>query len=261
MLLNQLLRQLGIYKIYEKWLNNQIKAQDKPQHIGIILDGNRRWALKRALPTLIGHKEGVKRTQDVLDWCYSQGIETVTIYAFSTENFNRPKKEVEDVLNLINNQMIKLISNPTIHENQVKIKAIGRIDLLPVNLQKSLNEVERVTEKYNDHFLNIAVAYGGRKEIIDATKKIVEDVTLGKKSLSQINETTFDEYLYTAHLPNPHPDLIIRTSGESRLSGFLLWQSAYSEFLFLDVYWPDFRKIDLLRVIRMFQQRKRRYGK
>lgn len=259
-MLRRFLQLLGVYKLYEKWLMDQIKSREKPQHIAVILDGNRRWAIRRALPSVIGHKEGAKRAEDFLEWCLDLGIKTVTVYAFSTENFRRPDGEVKAVLNVIENQVKKLKEDPRIHRNHVKVKAIGRLEVLPESLRKALKEVEDATRRYSDHFLNIAIAYGGRAEIIDAAKKLIKDVLGGKVSQSHISESTFNRYLYTAHLPNPYPDLIIRTSGEERLSGFLLWQSAYSELLFLDVYWPDLRKIDLLRAIRTYQQRKRRFG-
>ncbi len=231
-----------------------------PKHVAVILDGNRRWALRKALPTILGHKEGAKRTGDFIDWCLNLNIKTVTVYAFSTENFRRTKAEVDTVLNIIEKQIKILKKDARIHKNQVRVKAIGRIDELPVSLLKSLKEIEEETRNYENFFLNIAVAYGGRAEIIDAAREVAEDVIKGSLDPEQIDESTFSKYLYTAHLPNPYPDLVIRTSGEERLSGFLLWQSAYSELLFLDVYWPDFRKIDFLRAIRTYQLRKRRFG-
>ena len=142
----------------------------------------------------------------------------------------------------------------------VRIKAIGRLELLPESLRTALNDVERATAHYNKHYLNIAVAYGGRAEIVDAAKRIIDEVQSGLLDKKSVDEDMFTKYLYTSHLPNPYPELIIRTSGEERLSGFLVWQSAYSEFVFLDVYWPEFRRIDLLRAVRTYQRRKRRFG-
>jgi tritrans,polycis-undecaprenyl-diphosphate synthase [geranylgeranyl-diphosphate specific] len=187
-------------------------------------------------------------------------IKTITFYAFSTENFHRRKEEVDSVLRIIENQLRNLEANPKIHANRVRVKALGRLELLPTTTRQVLESVERATRSYDDHYLNIAIAYGGRAEIVDATKKIGKDIQEGRVNSAQIDEELFSDYLYTAHLPNPYPDLIVRTSGEERLSGFLLWQSAYSELCFLDVYWPDFRKIDLLRAIRTYQQRMRRFG-
>jgi len=255
------LKILGAYRLYERWLTGQVERQDMPQHVAVILDGNRRWANERSLPYLNGHLYGAKIAEEFLNWCLELGIKTVTVYVFSTENFQRPKEEVERILRLIEDEARTLRNDERLHENKVRVKTIGRIDLLPESLRQILRDVERETEDYYEHYLNIAIAYGGRAEIVDATRKIADDVAKQKVSLNQIDEELFRDYLYTAYLPNPYPDLIIRTSGEERSSGFLLWQSAYSEFCFLDVYWPDFRKIDLLRAVRTYQQRRRRYGR
>jgi len=259
--LRAFLKILGAYRLYERWLKGQVNKQYMPQHVAVILDGNRRWANERSLPYLNGHLYGAKIAEEFLKWCLDLGIRTITVYVFSTENFQRPEEEVERILGLMEEEARRLRDDERLHENKVRVKTIGRIDLLPESLQQMLRDVERETENYNEHYLNIAIAYGGRAEIVDAARKIVEDVAKQKVSLNQIDEELFRNYLYTAHLPNPYPDLIIRTSGEERLSGFLLWQSAYSELCFLDVYWPDFRKIDLLRAVRTYQQRKRRYGR
>lgn len=259
-MLTGFLRSIGIYKLYEKWLNRQVRSDRMPEHIAVILDGNRRWAAGRALPSVLGHEKGAKTGEEFLDWAIELNIKTITIYAFSTENLHRRKEEVEDVLRLIEDQLKHLETSPKIHDNRVRVKALGRLDLLPSSMREIFGRVEHATSGYDGHYLNIAVAYGGRAEIIDAAKKIGKDIEEGKLGSAQIDEELFRDYLYTAHLPNPYPDLIVRTSGEERLSGFLLWQSAYSELCFLDVYWPDFRKIDLLRAIRTYQQRMRRFG-
>lgn len=260
-MLSKLLKLLGVYKLYEKWLFNQVKSKNIPNHVAVILDGNRRWAAKKDLSIEAGYLMGANKGEEFLDWCLQLGITTVTIYAFSTENFQRSKPEVEAILKTIENEVLKLEKDPRIHTHKIRVKALGRIELLPESLRENLKRLEELTKNYNQHYLNIAIAYGGRIEIIDATKKIAEKVLRKEISIEDINEDLFKEHLYTAHLPNPYPDLIIRTSGEERLSGFLLWQSAYSELSFLDVYWPDFRKIDFLRAIRTYQQRKRRFGK
>ena len=155
----------------------------------------------------------------------------------------------------------KILTDGRIHKNRVRVKVIGRMGLLPKSLQELIREVEEATKDYDQHFLNVALAYGGRAEIVDATKKIALEIESGRLKPDAIDEQVFENHLYTAHLPKQDPDLIIRTSGEERLSGFLLWQSAFSELCFLDVYWPEFRRIDLLRAIRTYQQRKRRFGK
>ncbi len=252
---------LGIYKLYEKWLWFQVNEGTKPEHVAIILDGNRRWAAHKALIPWIGHRHGADNLDDLMDWCLELDVKIITLYAFSTENFNRPPKEIEEIMNLIEEKLCSILKNERIHENRIRVKAIGRIDLLPSSIQEVIQQVEETTKMYNERFLNIALAYGGRAEIVDATKKIAKKVKKGELKPSQINEKLFEKYLYTAHMPRQDADLIIRTSGEERLSGFLSWQSAYSELCFVDINWPDFRRIDLLRAVRTYQRRKRRFGK
>ena len=260
-MIDSLLRIAGVYKAYERYLNEQIKRQPFPEHIGIILDGNRRWAAEKDRMSMEGHWAGAKVGEQVLDWCLEYGIKTLTLYTFSTENFSRPSEEVNTILKIVEEEITKLGKDKRLHSEKVRVKAIGRTDLLPESLQDVFKRLEDETSHYDGHFLNLAIAYTGRAEIVDATKKIVEDVHQGNLSPHQIDEDTFHKYLYTAHLPNPNPDLVIRTSGEERLSGFLLWQSAYSELVFVDVYWPEFRKIDFLRAIRLYQMRHRRFGR
>ena len=254
------LRAIGAYALYEKWLNRQVRKQPIPEHLGIILDGNRRWAIARSGIVYEGHRYGARTSERFLEWCLDLDIKTITLYVFSMENFNRPRQEVETILDIIEEEARRLLKDQRLHQNQVRVKALGRLDLLPNRLQEALQEIEHATESYDKHYLNIALAYGGRTEIIDAARKIASEVQTGSARPEEIDEQFFMKYLYTAHLPNPYPDLIIRTSGEERLSGFLLWQSAYSEFCFLDVYWPEFRRIDLLRAVRTYQKRQRRFG-
>ncbi len=251
---------IGAYKIYEKWLWNQVKNGEKLEHIAIILDGNRRWASENDLDPWSGHEKGADTVEQVLSWCDRLGVKSITLYAFSTENFRRSQQEVEAIMRIVEEKLRKLLTDERIHRNKIQVKVIGKVNLLPKSLQKLIEDAERATEHYNNQFLNFALAYGGRAEIVDAAKLIAEKVKNGELSIDEVNEDTFERYLYTSHMPKQDPDLIIRTSGEERLSGFLLWQSAYSELCFLDVYWPDFRMIDLLRAIRTFQNRKRRYG-
>jgi len=260
-MLKFLLSILGVYRIYEKWLWYQVKDRPKPAHIGIILDGNRRWARSHSLDPSMGHYYGADKTEEVLRWCLDLGIKTITLYVFSTENFNRPRREVERLMELFEERLQRLKEDRDIHEHKVRVKVIGRINLLPRRLQKIIREIEAMTRNYDEHFLNLAIAYGGRAEIIDATRKIAKKVLNGELSIENIDEETFERNLYTSHLPKQDLDLIIRTSGEERLSGFLLYQSAYSELCFIDVYWPEFRRIDLLRAIRTYQSRKRRFGR
>ena len=259
-MLKKILSFIGAYKIYEKWLWLQVKNGAKLEHIAIILDGNRRWASENELNPWLGHKKGAEIVEQLLDWCEKLGVKFVTLYTFSTENFRRSPEEIEEIMKIAEEKFRKLLTDERIHRNKVHIKVIGRVNLLPESLQQLISDVEKATENYDNQFLNFAFAYGGRAEIVDAAKTIAEKVKDGELNLDNINESMFEKYLYTAHMPKQEPDLIVRTSGEERLSGFLLWQSAYSELVFLDVYWPDFRLIDLLRAIRTFQIRKRRYG-
>ena len=259
-MLKPLLETLGVYRIYEKWLWLQVKNNVKPEHIAIILDGNRRWALNHSLNPNMGHHYGADKTEDMLRWCLEVGVKTMTLYAFSTENFRRSQDEVKELMQLFKTKLEEILKNEDIHKHRVHIKAIGRLNLLPQDIQESIVKAEEATKDYDGHFLNLAIAYGGRAEIVDAAKEIAQSVVSGGLSTNEITEEVFEKHLYTAYLPQQDPDLIIRTSGEERLSGFLLYQSAYSELCFLDVYWPEFRRIDLLRAIRTYQKRKRRFG-
>lgn len=260
-MLRTLLRILGVYKLYEYWLLRQVKSRPIPQHVAVILDGNRRWARNRGLPPWLGHEKGAEKVWEFLDWCLELGIKTITLYVLSTENLaRRRREELEKLFEIIDRHLDRALRDERIHRHRVRVKALGRIHLLPESLREKLLKLEERTRNYDNHYLNIAIAYGGRAEIVDAIRKICEDVRSGKLRVEDIDEDTVRRYLYTAHLPNPDPDLVIRTSGEERISNFLLFQIAYSELVFLDVYWPEFRKIDLLRAIRTYQQRQRRFG-
>jgi len=259
-MLEGLLSVLGIYKLYEKWLWFQIQGRKKPEHIAIILDGNRRWAADKSLIPWFGHRHGANKIDELMDWCIELDVKSITLYAFSTENFQRPPQEIEEIMKLIEEKLRSILQNQAIHENKIKVKVIGRTSQLPQSIQKVIQQVEDTTSMYTERLLNVAIAYGGRAEIVDATKKIAKKVMKGELTPDKINEKLFEKYLYTAHMPKQDADLIIRTSGEERLSGFLSWQSAYSELCFVDVNWPDFRLIDLLRAVRTYQNRKRRFG-
>ena len=260
-MLKKLTRAIGIYKIYERWLYSQIKNGEMPSHVAIILDGNRRWAKRKGLPPWIGHKYGALKLKNVLTWLLNLNVRTITLYVLSTENLEKRKKEeLEELFKIIEENLRDALNDEIFDREKIKFKAIGEIDLLPKEIRDLVKELEKKTEKYNNRYLNIAIAYGGRNEILTAIKKLAVDVKNKKIDPEKINKKLFEKYLFTHYLPNPSPDLIIRTSGEERLSNFLLWQSAYSELCFLDVYWPDFRKIDLWRAIRIFQKRERRFG-
>jgi tritrans,polycis-undecaprenyl-diphosphate synthase [geranylgeranyl-diphosphate specific] len=261
LLSRRILRNPLTYSMYEKILWSQIKNGVKPEHIGVILDGNRRWASHRAKRPWEGHQFGADKVDDLLMWCIDLDIKSVTIYTFSMENFQRSPLEVEELMRLLEERLQGLLTDERIRANRVQVKIIGRTHLLPKRTQDVIHVVEETTAAYDHHYLTLAVAYGGRAEIIDAIKKISNQIQRGQLAVSDISEEVIEDNLYTAYLPNSEPDLIIRTSGEERLSGFLIWQSVYSELCFIDVFWPDFRRIDLWRAIRTFQQRKRRYGK
>ncbi len=208
-----------------------------------------------------GHFRGADAVEKLLDWCEELNIKIITLYVLSAENLTRNDEELDHLYDLINQRLEKLYNDPRIHKNRMRVKAIGRIELLPDFLKEILNKLETVTKDYDNHYLNIAVAYGGQNEMVDAIKKIASKIKDGSLDVNQIDKDVIESCLYTSHLPQSSPDMILRTSGEKRLSGFLLWQSAYSELVFMDVYWPEFRKIDLMRAIRTFQKRGRRLGK
>jgi tritrans,polycis-undecaprenyl-diphosphate synthase [geranylgeranyl-diphosphate specific] len=232
-----------------------------PNHIAIILDGNRRWAKRNLIMKLEGHFRGADAVEKLLDWCEELNIKIITLYVLSSENLSRQDDELDYLYDLINERLQKLYNDPRIHKNRMKVKAIGSVELLPDFLKEILNKLEEATKDYDNHYLNIAIAYGGQNELVDAIKKIGSKIKDGSLDVNQIDKDVIESSLYTSHLPQSSPDMILRTSGEKRLSGFLLWQSAYSELVFMDIYWPEFRKIDLMRAIRTFQKRGRRLGK
>ena len=232
-----------------------------PKHIAIILDGNRRWAKRNLIMKLEGHFRGADAVEKLLDWCEELNIKIITLYVLSSENLGRQDEELDYLYDLINARLHKLYNDPRIHRNKMKVKAIGSVELLPDFLRDILNKLEDATKDYDSHYLNIAIAYGGQNELVDAIKKIGTRIKDGSLDVNQIDKDVIESSLYTSHLPQSSPDMILRTSGEKRLSGFLLWQSAYSELVFMDIYWPEFRKIDLMRAIRTFQKRGRRLGK
>ena len=229
-----------------------------PTHIGIILDGNRRYAKQQGQDTQYGHSIGAQRVEEVLDWCFEAGIKVVTVYAFSTENFSRKKKEVKHILGLAQERFETIARSEVVHRHRVRVRAIGQLSLLPSSLLTAIKEAEEITAKYDNFQLNVAIGYGGRTEIVDAVKRIAEKVRSGELNPAAIDDSTVEQHLYTAGIADP--ELIIRTSGEERLSGFLLWQSAYAELYFADVFWPEIRKIDFWRAVRTYQRRERRFG-
>jgi tritrans,polycis-undecaprenyl-diphosphate synthase [geranylgeranyl-diphosphate specific] len=259
--LSSLLRLGGVYRLYERYLRRQIAKGGPPNHIGLILDGNRRWANHRAYPRWVGHWFGAENAEAFLEWCHDLDLRAVTLYALSTENLAREPTELGELLRLVEERLRALLDDERLHRYRIHVKALGKVELLPTGIRDLLQRIEAATAGYDSHFLNIALAYGGRAEIVDVVRVLAEKAQRGELAPDAITPSTIEEHLYTSHLPFPDPDLVIRTSGEERLSGFLLWQSAYSELVFLDVYWPDFRKIDLMRAIRTYQRRARRFGR
>lgn len=228
-----------------------------PTHIAIIADGNGRWAKSRGLPRTIGHTNGAKALQRIVSACQKLGVKFLTIYCFSTENWDRPKEEVDFLMNLFHRYLTKEFKK--LIENKVKFNVLGDKSRFSPEIQDAMIKLENDTKDFTDFTLNCALNYGGHAEILRATKNIVADIKDGKITEKDINETMFENYLYTAG--QPMPDLIIRTSGEQRLSGFLLWQSSYSEFYFPKFHFPDFDEEKLMEAIKEYSTRDRRYGK
>ena len=248
-----------LYRLYEWYITRDLKPEKMPKHVAIIMDGNRRYSkLQGNMDVVKGHEIGVDTLEKVLDWSIELGIEIITAYAFSTENFNRPEHEVEGLMNLFVVNFKRLVSHEKIHKNEVKVKVVGRTELLPESVRQAISEAEEATAHYNKRLFNIAIGYDGRLEIIDSFKKIIQDVQDGKITIDDVDEELVSKNLYTAGLDDPN--LIIRTSGEERLSGFLLWQSSYSELYFCETLWPELRKVDFIRAIRSYQERDRRFG-
>lgn len=258
---NSLLRYLGLYGLYARRLEKETAHGEIPGHIAVILDGNRRWAKRRILGEAAGHFRGADAVENLLDWCEELGIRIVTLYVLSAENLARDDNELARLYDLIGARLQKLYEDPRIHRNKMRVRAIGRVEILPRPLQDILAKLDGATSRYDRRYLNVAIAYGGQNEMVDAIKKIAAKVQDGSLDIDGITPDEIESNLYTSHLPQPSPDMILRTSGEKRLSGFLLWQSAYSELVFMDILWPEFRKIDLLRAIRTFQRRRRRMGR
>ncbi len=252
-----------LYNLYERYLYRQIIKGPIPQHIAIIPDGNRRWARKRGLDPKEGHRHGYEKLKEVLSVLYDLGVKVVTIYAMSHENcLFRSEEEKENLFNLVRKGLEELMSEGIIDRYKVRVRIIGKLELVRKDVIELAKKVEQLSAKYSNKVLNIALCYGGRQEIVEAIKSIVRDALQGKIKVEDISEELVSKYVSTSHLGElAEPDLVIRTSGEMRISNFLLWQIAYSELFFCDVYWPDFRKIDLYRAIRSYQSRERRFGR
>lgn len=230
-------------------LNDQI-------HVCIIMDGNGRWAKRRKLPVKAGHKKGAETLQKIVKTAPGLGIKTLTLYSFSSENWNRPKDEVDDLMNLLRHYLRDYLKK--ISENNVKLKIIGNVEKLPLDIQNDLNKINDINIDQSELTLVLAVSYGGQEEIVSACRQIAENVQNKNIALEDINEEMFSNYLYDPTISNP--DLFIRTSGEQRISNFLLWQIAYTELYFTEKLWPDFSEEDLKEALNDFHKRVRRYG-
>ncbi len=253
----------GLYWLYERRLLAQVRGGPVPKHLGIIMDGNRRFARALGLDAKAGHDYGAGKARDVLAWCLDLGIQHVTLWGFSTDNRGRAPEEVAHLHRLFAAQAREFLSDTELHRNEVQVRVIGDIDDFPEESKAALRAMEAATAKYHRLHLHVALGYGGREEIVAAVRAALRTHAKAGEDLAQVAEKLdaddIGRHLYTAGLPDP--DFIVRTSGEVRSSGFLLWQSAYAEFYFCDAYWPEFRRIDFLRALRSFQQRQRRFGR
>lgn len=235
----------------------QIDPNKIPQHVAIIMDGNGRWAKKQGMNRIFGHKNALKAVRESVEAASEIGTKAITLYAFSTENWNRPKIEVDALMNLLINSLKKEL--PGFQKNNIKVEAIGNLISLPKKAQKILKDVIDATKKNTKLTLSFALSYGSREEIINAVKDISKKIVNNELSIEEIDEKIINNHLYTVSLPEV--DLVIRTSGEKRISNFLLWQIAYAEFHFTDVLWPDFRRNDFYKAVTEYQNRERRFGK
>jgi tritrans,polycis-undecaprenyl-diphosphate synthase [geranylgeranyl-diphosphate specific] len=246
------------YQTYEKRLLREIQTKPVPRHVAVIMDGNRRYAKEFGLLVAEGHDKGKEKLEEMIEWCLELGIKILTVYAFSTENVTRETDEVNTLMRMFSHNFKKLADDDRVHKHKIRIRVLGQRDILPDDVREAIDYAEQKTKDYDCYSFNIAVGYGGRQELLHAVKRVAEEVRKGAMEVEDINEETFYRFLYTSDLPDP--DLILRTSGEERISNFLLWQLAYSELYFSDVYWPGFRKVDFLRAVRSYQLRKRRFG-
>ena len=246
-----------LYPAYEARLARRLPTDQLPKHIGVMLDGNRRWARAVGADTAQGHRTGAANIEPLLGWCEEVGVEVVTLWLLSTDNLNRPAEELDPLLGIIGDAVESLAD-----EGRWRLHPVGALDLLPAPMAERLKVAAESTRDVDGMIVNIAVGYGGRREIADAVRALLQDHASRGTSIEELAEMLdvehIAEHLYTKGQPDP--DLVIRTSGEQRLGGFLLWQSAQSEFYFCEAYWPDFRRVDFLRAVRAYAQRERRFG-
>ncbi|MFC4587316.1 isoprenyl transferase [Sphaerisporangium corydalis] len=245
-----------VYRLYERRLETKLSS-DIPRHVGVIVDGNRRWARAMGLRDVShGHQKGADKISELVDWCREAGVEVVTVWLLSSDNLSRPKEELDPLMEIIEETVQGLVTGGW------RVNPMGALDLLPDRTARVLKDAKEVTSSRPGLIVNVAVGYGGRREIADAVRSLLQEHASKGASIEELVEVLdvehIAEHLYTRGLPDP--DLLIRTSGEQRLSGFLLWQSAHSEFYFCEAYWPDFRRVDFLRALRSYAARHRRYG-
>jgi tritrans,polycis-undecaprenyl-diphosphate synthase [geranylgeranyl-diphosphate specific] len=242
----------------ESQLLRQIRSGPVPNHLAIIMDGNRRFARDHGMLIKEGHMQGKETLEELLNWCLEVGVKVLTVYALSTENLRRPKDELDELMALFAESFKAIAVDKRVHEHRIRVRAFGNRTVLPPEVIEAIETAERATAEYDGYYYNVAIAYGGREEILLAIQTLARKVQKGEISPEQIDAQAVANNLYTANLPDP--DLVFRTSGEERISNFLLWQTAYSELYFADVMWPGLTKLDFLRAIRSFQRRQRRYG-
>lgn len=250
-----------LYSLYERFIASSLDPERLPRHVGVVLDGNRRWAKASGATTADGHQAGAEKIHEFLGWCDELGIKVVTLYMLSTDNMNRPPEELEQLVSIIGTTLERLADGLE-NGHRVRVQAVGAPDLLPEGLAQTLAELQARTADAEGVHVNVAVGYGGRREIVDAVKELLREADAAGRGAADVAAELTDEQisgrLYTRGQPDP--DLVIRTSGEQRLSGFLMWQSAYSEFYFCEALWPDFRRVDFVRALRDFASRQRRFG-
>ena len=242
----------------ERALLERVRAAPVPRHLAIIMDGNRRFAAGHGMLISEGHVKGRDKLEQLLDWCLEAGVRILTVYALSTENLDRPKDELDALMDLFAHSFLDVVTDERVHKHHIRVRAIGNVALLRPDVQDAIRQAESATQHYTEYQYNVAIAYGGREEILLAIRAIANEVVKGTVKPEEIDAAMVSRRLYTADLPDP--DLVFRTSGEERISNFLLWQTAYAELYFADVLWPGLTKVDFLKAIQAFQNRQRRYG-
>jgi len=248
----------AIRDLTEKRLLELVRQEPVPRHLAIIMDGNRRFARSMGMAVKDGHEKGRDTLEQLLDWCLELDIHILTVYALSTENLTRPREEIEALMDLFDRALRQIAVDERVHRNEIRVRVIGNREVLPSRQREAIDIAESATANYSKYRYNVALGYGGRDEIVEAIRALAREVREGRLEPDAIDSAAVSRHLYTADLPDP--DLVFRTSGEERISNFLLWQSAYSELYFSEVLWPGLTRLDFLRAIRAFQLRRRRFG-